>query len=205
VSKEIRPVDPKVDPKSDLKSRMAAFTRARSTSPQGVEPTALGPEVDSPGDPQATSPPSGAAALETSGRTPKAPAAAPEVSETKPQGEVPEPGGERVHRGRRGYGSDASAPSRRTGPSADRPRLSSGDGSVPGASHSVRLSCDVPVDVLDAARDAVVALSPTGLTLAALVASAVEAEVKRLQQSFNGGRPFPARSRRELTRGRRIR
>jgi hypothetical protein len=39
----------------------------------------------------------------------------------------------------------------------------------------------------------VVALSPTGLTINALLTDAIRREVERLQHTHNGGRAFPLR------------
>lgn len=57
----------------------------------------------------------------------------------------------------------------------------------------VRATFHLPTTLVDAARDAAVALSgpPTRLTLAALVESAIENELKRLRNKHNEGKPFP--------------
>lgn len=86
---------------------------------------------------------------------------------------------------------------------SEAPSTGGPDGEEPAGRHA-RLSCEVPAELLDAARNAVVALSPTGLTLAALVAEGLGKELLRLEQEHNQGEPFPARRRRELQRGRRI-
>ena len=69
----------------------------------------------------------------------------------------------------------------------------------------VRATFQLPTDLLDQARDAVVALASTEqLTLAELVETAIRHELDRLQQEHNDGQPFPRR-RRALHPGRPIR
>lgn len=53
----------------------------------------------------------------------------------------------------------------------------------------------LPVELLDRARNAVVALSgpPELLTMSRLVVSALERELARLEKKHRDGRPFPAR------------
>ena len=78
---------------------------------------------------------------------------------------------------------------------------------VPGSSESdrrIKASIYVSEAVLEAARDAVDALSgpPERLTLSALIEQAVLDEIERLQDEFNKGKPFPNRER-PLRSGRR--
>lgn len=61
-------------------------------------------------------------------------------------------------------------------------------------SHRVRATFQLPASVLDQARDAVVALSPRGLTLTRLFEEAILRELTRLRKDLNGGRPFPPRA-----------
>ena len=65
--------------------------------------------------------------------------------------------------------------------------------SRPRAIPKTRATYHLPDDVVQAARDAAVALSgpPTRLTLSALVESALRREVARLQAAHNRGRAFP--------------
>lgn len=76
-----------------------------------------------------------------------------------------------------------------TGPGAHEPR--------PGLEAETSLL--LPTVRAEAARDAVVARSPTGL-----VESALARELERLAAEHNGGEPFPPRQRRELRPGWRI-
>jgi hypothetical protein len=57
----------------------------------------------------------------------------------------------------------------------------------------VRATFHLPAALVDAARDAAVALSgpPLRLTLAALVENALERELKHLRNKHNEGKPFP--------------
>ncbi len=131
---------------SDLKSRMAAFTRMAPASSPPIPETA-----------------------KTEQSTTEA---------THPVGQTTVEAGTRAER----IGTEEVAPPRHA-----------------------RITCEVPADLLDKVRNAVVALSPEGLTLAGFVAQAMERELDRLEADHNGGDPFPERSRRELQRGRRIR
>lgn len=68
--------------------------------------------------------------------------------------------------------------------------------SLPHRSQSkVRATLYLPLDVLDAARDAAVYLAgyPARLTLAALAENALRAELQRLKDRYNGGQDFPPR------------
>jgi hypothetical protein len=68
----------------------------------------------------------------------------------------------------------------------------------------IRATFQLPQDVLERARDAVVALASTEqLTLAELVQRAIERELDRLQREHNAGQPF-AHRRRDLRPGRPI-
>jgi len=68
----------------------------------------------------------------------------------------------------------------------------------------VRATFQLPEDLLEHARDAVVALASTEqLTLAELVEQAIGRELERLQQEHNAGQRFPQR-RRPLRPGRPI-
>lgn len=66
-----------------------------------------------------------------------------------------------------------------------------------------KLTIELDEDTLEAARDAVVALSSInyGYTLRQLAESALQAEVHRLRDEHNGGRPFPPRGGRRLRKG----
>ena len=79
-------------------------------------------------------------------------------------------------------GASASAGQRRPAASAQR--------SAP------RVRATLPLDLVEEARNATVALSgpPTRLTLARLVETAVRREVERLRHTHHGGEPFPPRS-----------
>jgi hypothetical protein len=61
----------------------------------------------------------------------------------------------------------------------------------------VRASFQLPPEVLEAVRDAAAHLSgpPLRMTLTALAERALRAEVERLAQEHNRGRPFPRRTR----------
>lgn len=63
------------------------------------------------------------------------------------------------------------------------------------APSKVRATFHIPKDLLEQARDTVVALSgpPTRLTLAALAERALRAELDRLKKKHNKGANFPAR------------
>jgi hypothetical protein len=68
----------------------------------------------------------------------------------------------------------------------------------------VRATFQLPQDLLERARDAVVALASTEqLTLTELVEQGIEHELDRLQREHNRGKPFPRR-RRALRSGRPI-
>jgi hypothetical protein len=60
----------------------------------------------------------------------------------------------------------------------------------------VRATFHLPLDLVEEARNATVALSgpPTRLTLARLVETALRREVERLRHTHHGGDPFPARA-----------
>jgi hypothetical protein len=68
-----------------------------------------------------------------------------------------------------------------------------------------RLTVHVPVELVDAVKDAVVALSgpPLRLTLAHLAEAALRRELERLQKEHAKGKPFPKRTS-ELKGGRPI-
>lgn len=75
---------------------------------------------------------------------------------------------------------------------------------TPSRPTKVRATFQLPPDLLDRARDAVVALSSTEqLTLAELVEHAIDHELERLQLEHNRGEAFPHR-RRALRPGRPI-
>jgi len=63
----------------------------------------------------------------------------------------------------------------------------------PARARKVRATYHLPEDVVQAARDAAVALSgpPARLTLSALVEEALRREVARLQEAHNRGKAFP--------------
>ena len=65
----------------------------------------------------------------------------------------------------------------------------------PAPPRRVRATFHLPLDLVDEARNATVALSgpPTRLTLARLVENALRREVQRLRDVHNGGSPFPLR------------
>ena len=68
----------------------------------------------------------------------------------------------------------------------------------------VRATFQLPANLLERARDAVVALASTEqMTLAELVEQAIEHEIERLQREHNRGEAFPRR-RRPLRSGRPI-
>jgi hypothetical protein len=69
-----------------------------------------------------------------------------------------------------------------------------------------RFTINLPHGLVEAARDAAVALSgpPLFLTLSALAREALGRELKRLRRQANKGRQFPARGR-PLRRGRPVR
>jgi hypothetical protein len=60
----------------------------------------------------------------------------------------------------------------------------------------VRATFHLPLDLVEEARNATVALSgpPTRLTLARLVENALRREVERLRHTHHGGDPFPPRA-----------
>jgi hypothetical protein len=60
----------------------------------------------------------------------------------------------------------------------------------------VRATFHLPTDLVEAARDTVVALSgpPLRLTLAALVEAGIRREIERLKKAENAGKPFPRRA-----------
>lgn len=64
------------------------------------------------------------------------------------------------------------------------------------AGSKVRATFHLPKDLVEAARDAVVALSgpPLRLTLAALVEAGIRREIERLKKTENAGKPFPRRA-----------
>lgn len=76
----------------------------------------------------------------------------------------------------------------------------------PSVGRSTRATFHLPTDVLEGARDAVVALSgpPARLTLSALLARAMRAEIGRLRRAHNGGAPFPPRGAAKVRTGRPI-
>lgn len=59
----------------------------------------------------------------------------------------------------------------------------------------VRATFHLPADLLDEARDVVVALSgpPVRLTLAGMVQNAIRSELERLRKAHNRGKPFARR------------
>lgn len=57
----------------------------------------------------------------------------------------------------------------------------------------VKLTAEVPFDLADAVRNAVVALSPKGLTINGLLTDAIERELDRLKKLHNGSDEFPLR------------
>jgi hypothetical protein len=59
---------------------------------------------------------------------------------------------------------------------------------------TVSAGFNLPVAVLERARDAVVFLSPLGLTMSGLVSQALQRELARLEKQHNRGRPFPKRT-----------
>jgi hypothetical protein len=75
-----------------------------------------------------------------------------------------------------------------------------GKGSVPAAPRRaapsrVRATFHLPGELVEQARDAVVALSgpPVRLTLAALVEAGIRRELERLQKAHHAGKPWPKR------------
>jgi len=77
---------------------------------------------------------------------------------------------------------------------------------VPGGLTKVRATFHLPAELLDEARDVVVALSgpPARLTLAELAETALRREIARLKATYNGGTDFPPRDA-DLRGGRPIR
>jgi hypothetical protein len=67
---------------------------------------------------------------------------------------------------------------------------------APAPPGKVRATFHLPGELLNLARDAVVALSgpPHRLTLATLAERAIRTEVERLQREHHGGKPFPKRA-----------
>ena len=62
--------------------------------------------------------------------------------------------------------------------------------------HKTQVTSYLPTDLVNDARDAVVALTPNPAghrTLSALVEEAVRREITRLSETHNDGRPFPRR------------
>jgi hypothetical protein len=61
---------------------------------------------------------------------------------------------------------------------------------------AVRATFHLPAELVEAAKNAVVALSgpPLRLTLAGLVRDALARELERLQKAHHGGKPWPART-----------
>ena len=84
------------------------------------------------------------------------------------------------------------APARRVARAAERPKREKSEKRE--LSRRVRATFQLPASVLDQARDAVVALSPRGLTLTRLFEEALLRELVRLRKDINGGRPFPPRA-----------
>ena len=81
-------------------------------------------------------------------------------------------------------GAPSSAGQRRPAASVQRP------------APRVRATFHLPLDLVEEARNATVALSgpPTRLTLARLVETALRREVERLRHTHHGGEPFPPRA-----------
>ena len=75
----------------------------------------------------------------------------------------------------------------------------------PSSRRKVRATFHLPLELVDEARNATVALSgpPTRLTLARLVENGIRRELRDLREQHNGGLEFPARSG-ELVGGRPI-
>ena len=114
---------------------------------------------------------------------------------------------------------------RRTGPSGDPPG-SAGDGTAPGGPAATqpdlsaaaaarggrggakeKLSGYIDTALAESARDAVAELGShveDPQSLSELLENALRHELDRLQDTRNGGRPFPARVRRKLVTGPRI-
>lgn len=67
---------------------------------------------------------------------------------------------------------------------------------APAKPNKVRFTCHLPRDLIEEARNAVVALSgpPEHLSLAALVGRALQVELAKLKRKHNGGEPFPVRA-----------
>jgi len=76
----------------------------------------------------------------------------------------------------------------------------------PPAPRKVRATFHIPEDLLEAARNCVVALSgpPHRLTLADLATNAIRAEIERLSAECHDGEPFPHREDGSLRGGRPI-
>lgn len=74
------------------------------------------------------------------------------------------------------------------------PAPSNGKASAP-SGETTRATFHLPVELLEEARDAVVALSgpPVRLTLTKLAESAFRAELERLKRKHHNGEPFPTR------------
>ena len=91
----------------------------------------------------------------------------------------------------------ATAPPRETAsrPAARRPTPEPIAVEVP-KGRSVRATFHIPHDLLEEARNAVVALSgpPLRLTLAGVTQEALRKEIERLKKEHNQGKPFPSRA-----------
>lgn len=81
-----------------------------------------------------------------------------------------------------------AAPRRKTTPRREVPL-------PPRSKEPTRATFHLPNDLVEEARDAVVALSgpPLRLTLAAFVENALRSEIERLKRKHNDGKPFPRR------------
>ncbi len=66
----------------------------------------------------------------------------------------------------------------------------------PSARRKSRATFDLPPELLDACRDAVVTLAgpPCRLTMSSLVEGALVRELARLKREHHGGKPFPSRA-----------
>jgi hypothetical protein len=100
---------------------------------------------------------------------------------------------------------DAVIPAATNGAVKSAPRHDA-PAAVPSPPRKVRATFHIPEDVLEAARDAAVALSgpPHRLTLATLAETALRNEIERLRDACHDGRAFPTREPGTLRGGRPI-
>lgn len=123
-------------------------------------------------------------------------------------GEAPASSAAAPRAARRGPRPDSPARPRKTA-RQDAPGLANARGAapvLPPRGRSQRVTFHLPAELVDEARNAVVALAgpPVRLTLARLVADALRRELDRLNKAHHAGKPWPRRAG-ELVGGRPIR